>query len=232
MPPVEWTEPPTVATLAPSFGSGQGWNEVRAWLIACLSLALGGPAAGVEVGAAAPDFSLPALRKADGRPVSLADHRGKVVLVDFWSAWCAPCRETMPALAALRERLPRDAFEVIGVNVDPELDAPRRVLARFEPPYPNASDPTADSATMYGVGTLPASFLVDGDGVVRHVARDHAAGDGAGVVAAIAVIESKISALVEPLRHLQRDQTGAATEEATRAATRTPTRMARREGQP
>ena len=175
-------------------------KPVRRWPFVCLSLALCRAATGVEVGEAAPAFSLPALRAAESGAVSLAEHRGKVVLVDFWSAWCAPCRETMPKLTALRERFPRDAFEVIGVNVDPDTDAASRVLARFDVSYPNASDPAADSATMYGVEALPASFLVDGDGVVRHAARatasDGTGGPGGTAAKMIDVIESKVWALI------------------------------------
>ena len=147
-------------------------------------------AATLAPGAVAPAFALPSLVAPDQR-VTLAEHRGKVLYIDFWSAWCAPCREALPALAALREQYPRDRFEVIGINVDPTPEAARRALSSLGANYPMASDTGAESATMYGVEALPAAFLVGADGIVRHVQRGPVAKDING-------IKVRLAALVEP----------------------------------
>ena len=146
-------------------------------------------AAALEPGAAAPEFSLPSVLAADGR-VALGDHAGKVLYVNFWSAWCAPCREALPSLVALREAYPRERFEVIGINVDPLPDAARRVLGRAGARFPNASDADAESATMYGVEAVPAAFVVGADGIVRDVRRGPLGGD-------ITALEMRLGALIE-----------------------------------
>lgn len=157
---------------------------------AVVAVAAAESATALTPGDAAPEFSLPALDGL-GERVSLASQRGKVLYVDFWSAWCAPCRETMPALAALRSRYPRERFEVLGVNVDPNPAAGRRLLRALRLSYPNASDAAAESATMYGVEALPAAFIVDANGIVRHVERGAAVKD-------IFAIEARLAALIEP----------------------------------
>ncbi len=122
------------------------------------------------VGQPAPEISLPSIRS-DDESIRLSDHRGKVVLLDFWSSWCAPCRRAMPHLDALREEFPRNDFEVIAVNVDPVIADGRRFLEQVSVSYPVAADTAAVTAERYGVATLPVSFLIDRAGVVRHVFR-------------------------------------------------------------
>ncbi|MES2606022.1 MAG: TlpA disulfide reductase family protein, partial [Pseudomonadota bacterium] len=75
----------------------------------------------LEVGSEAPVFALPGLRTEDGTtPVALTSYRGKVVYVDFWASWCAPCVVSTPLLNELRNRLVKEgkAFEIVAVNVD------------------------------------------------------------------------------------------------------------------
>jgi thiol-disulfide isomerase/thioredoxin len=66
----------------------------------------------------------------DGKPVTLADWRGKTVLFNLWATWCVPCRKEMPALDALQKQLGGEDFEVVAVNIDTRnLDKPRAWLA-------------------------------------------------------------------------------------------------------
>jgi peroxiredoxin len=123
-----------------------------------------------EVGKPAPQFSLPALHS-ESSSVELADYRGKVVYLDFWSAWCAPCRRAMPQLDALRRELPRADFEVLGINVDAETADGRAVLDKLGVSYPVAADAGGAAAARFGVEAVPAVFVIDRSGVVRHVAR-------------------------------------------------------------
>ncbi len=126
------------------------------------------------VGESAPALALPSLRS-DASAINLADHRGKVLYLDFWSAWCAPCRRAMPDLDAVRRDFSRNDFEVIGINVDGAAEDGRRVLDELDIGYPVAADVDLRAAKRYGVETLPVSFIIDRGGVVRRVLRGKAA---------------------------------------------------------
>ena len=85
------------------------------------------------------DFSLPALRSGDA-PIRLAEYRNKIVYLDVWASWCAPCLRAMPELEALREKFRGQPFEVVGVSVDHDPAAARAMLERVGVHYPNAFD--------------------------------------------------------------------------------------------
>ena len=125
------------------------------------------------VGEPAPELVLPSLRQGND-PVRLSDYRGKVVYLDFWSSWCAPCRRAMPQLDALRQEYSRKDFEVVGVNVDTIAADARRFLERVPVSYPIAADPAGHTARRFGVDTLPALVVIDGRGVIRDVLRGSA----------------------------------------------------------
>lgn len=104
---------------------------MRSVLGIALLLALAGAAAAADLKlwTGGPPPAL-ALKDLEGRQHQLADYRGKVVLINFWATWCAPCREEMPALDALQKELGGEKFEVIAVNVDTGDDVkPKKFLA-------------------------------------------------------------------------------------------------------
>src|SRR5262245_59711224 len=68
-----------------------------------------------KIGQKAPDFTLPDL---DGKPVSLSHYQGKVVVLDFWATWCAPCREELPIFQDLHEQYGSKGFEIVGISMD------------------------------------------------------------------------------------------------------------------
>ncbi|HTZ56511.1 MAG TPA: TlpA disulfide reductase family protein [Acidobacteriaceae bacterium] len=114
----------------------------------------------------APDFSL---RTIEGKKVSLADYRGKAVLINFWATWCAPCKIEMPWLVALRTQYAPQGFEILGVNAD-EPGIPRSKLIKFGQEegltYPLLVGDDAMSRKYGGVEFLPTSFFVGRDGKV------------------------------------------------------------------
>jgi peroxiredoxin len=112
----------------------------------------------------APDVTL---RTANGDTVRLADLKGRVVLVDFWASWCAPCKTSFPALDALFREYRERGVEVLAVNVDEQRHNADAFLA--ERPYALTVlfDPSGASAEAFGVEGMPSSFIVDREGAIR-----------------------------------------------------------------
>jgi peroxiredoxin len=110
---------------------------------------------------AMPAFSLPAL---GGGEWSLADQRGKVLLVNFWATWCPPCRRETPELVELHKQYAGRGFSVVGISLDerPEQVVPAFV-EKYRMPYPVLT-PTADFDLASRIESLPTSFLVDREG--------------------------------------------------------------------
>jgi peroxiredoxin len=123
----------------------------------------------------AEDFTLPT---PDGRQFRLSEHRGRVVLINFWATWCPPCREEMPSMERLYARQRDRRFTLVAVSLDgnPALVAPYFQQSRLS--FPVVLDPRMDLANSYGVRALPASFLVDPQGTLVAMALGPRAWDG------------------------------------------------------
>jgi len=161
-------------------------GAVRALVASIAAAGLVHSAGALEQGDAAPGFSAPGL---SGGTVSLAEHRGKVVMVDFWASWCGPCAQSLPALDALRKEFPATDFQVIAVNVDAESAKAEAFLGRRPVGYPSALDPEGLIPTRFGLQTMPTSYLIDRNGFVRHIHEGFRPKD-------IAVLRKQIQALV------------------------------------
>ena len=113
----------------------------------------------------APGFSLQTL---DGKTVSLADFRGKVVMVHFWATWCPPCVEEMPTLEQLARSIRAKDFQILAVSVD---EGGAAAVAAFMQKHglsvPVLLDPTRSIATLYGTFKFPETYVIDRQGVVR-----------------------------------------------------------------
>jgi thiol-disulfide isomerase/thioredoxin len=108
----------------------------------------------------------------DGKgQLSLESERGKVVYLDFWASWCKPCALSLPALDAFRKEFPAKDFAVFAINVDRDPAAARAFLSRRPVGYPSLFDPEGKLPTLFGVETMPTSFLIDRKGVIRRVHR-------------------------------------------------------------
>ena len=133
-------------------------------LLIVLSGLLGMAARPPLVGSPAPELTFKDLQ---GRDVKLSDLRGKVVLVNFWATWCKPCKEEMPAMQASYDKLRDKGFVVLAVN---ELEDTARVAEHIRThghTFEVVMDHNNQVANMYGVVGLPASFLIDPQGIVR-----------------------------------------------------------------
>ena len=112
-----------------------------------------------------PGFSL---KDAHGKVHYLADYRGKVVLVNFWATWCEPCKDEMPSIVKLRERLAGQPFEVLVINFGESSSRVGEFLAREKLALTALLDPNKDAAKAWRVRVLPGSFLVGRDGRARY----------------------------------------------------------------
>lgn len=123
--------------------------------------------AGVRAGQVAPDFELPDLR--DGKKARLSQHRGKVVILDFWASWCAPCRKEMPELEKLYRDFAGRGLRVVAVNIDEDTAAARRFLDDVKVSFAVLHDGEQKVATQYDLPTMPTSFVLGADGKVHAV---------------------------------------------------------------
>ena len=89
--------------------------------------------------------------------------------LDFWASWCAPCAKALPALEKLRKEFPAEEFQVVAVNLDRDVSVAKTFLKRRPVGYPSAHDPEGALPDRFGVETMPTSFLIDRDGIVRYV---------------------------------------------------------------
>jgi thiol-disulfide isomerase/thioredoxin len=103
-----------------------------------------------------------------GASHDLKAQRGKVVLVNFWATWCEPCREEMPSIQRLRERLAGKPFAVFMVNVDEPDARVRRFIAESRLDLPVLLDRNKRATRAWSVKVLPATFLIGPDGRVRY----------------------------------------------------------------
>lgn len=141
---------------------------ILAMMVAACSGSGAGEPQGVNEGNRARDFTLEAL---DGNTVSLEDHRGSVVLVNFWATWCAPCRAEIPDIQAIYDERQGDGFVVLGVNVEETREQVEPFVNEFNISYPVLLDESGRLLKMYRAMGLPMSVIVDQEGVIhaRHI---------------------------------------------------------------
>ncbi|MGK2907489.1 MAG: TlpA disulfide reductase family protein [Desulfuromonadales bacterium] len=122
------------------------------------------PGKAVYIGDTAPDFRL---EDAAGNQVSLADLRGKVVLVNFWATWCPPCREEMPSMEKLFAAMSGEDFVMLAVNTEANgRDIVPAFLQKTPFSFPILYDDQGVVQQLYGVYRLPESFIIRKDGVI------------------------------------------------------------------
>ena len=115
-----------------------------------------------------PDDARPA-----GRTFSPEDFRGKILVIDFWASWCAPCRRSIPELSRLAKEY-GEAVAVVGVNREPrDVDAAKEAFAGLKFGFPSAIDQRGGTRSGFGerigIQSLPTSLVVDREGIVRHI---------------------------------------------------------------
>ena len=97
------------------------------------------------------------------------DLSGKVVLVNFWATWCAPCKKELPLLDALHQRIVDDGALVLAINVDTRSRIAEATAKHLDFTAPVLYDPTGTVARPFAPEAMPTTYLLDGDGVVHKV---------------------------------------------------------------
>jgi peroxiredoxin len=113
---------------------------------------------------AAPQFTLTDI---GGRPVSLSNYRGKVVILDFWAPWCPPCRREIPDFIVLQNQYASQGLQVIGIG----LDQPNNVASFVQQQginYPVVVGDDAISSLYGGVSGIPTTFIIDKQGNIKN----------------------------------------------------------------
>jgi thiol-disulfide isomerase/thioredoxin len=133
------------------------------------------------------DRPTPALatKALDGRNVDLKDLHGRVVLVNFWATWCGPCKDELPSLVKLKEKLAGRPFELVAVNDGEAPEKISRYLERAKLKLPVWLGPEDSISTGWNVRGLPMTFIIDAQGRVRYWAygeRDWSEGESLKVI--------------------------------------------------
>ena len=115
-------------------------------------------------GLPAPNFTFPDL---DGKMVSLADFRGKAVLLNIWATWCAPCVAEMPSMQKLYQELKDEGFEILAVSVDESgAEAVKPFMEKHKLGFPVLLDTKGDIKALYQATGIPESFIIDKNGMI------------------------------------------------------------------
>lgn len=138
---------------------------LSSWLASANARELSGPA---------PDFTLVTR---EGETVQLADLKGKVVMINFWASWCAPCRQEMPFLDEMYKDFKRAGFVLLGVNLDQNSAAAEKFLADVPVTFPVLMDPKGDVAKLYNNRAMPSSFFVDREGQLAYLHMGYRPGE-------------------------------------------------------
>jgi peroxiredoxin len=120
----------------------------------------GGPA--VE-GQMAPTFSF---NDRSGRRLSLAEFRGKVVLLNFWATWCPPCRDEMPSMESLQRKMDKNEFAILALSVDDSWDQVNQFMNQSGFDLQVYADFGKKISSLYGTFKYPETYVLDRKGIV------------------------------------------------------------------
>lgn len=131
------------------------------------TLLIGAAASLCQATDVAPDFTL---KSTQGSNLRLSEHRGEVILLNFWASYCGPCRQEMPQLDALQKRYNKLGFTVIGVNVEGSSDLANKVLKDIPVTFPILLDDANHTVSAsYKQQAMPMTVLIDRDGNMRYL---------------------------------------------------------------
>jgi peroxiredoxin len=144
-------------------------------MVALLGLVVS-PVQSSEVSGPAPDFTL---KSNQGKNLKLSEHRGDVVLLNFWASWCGPCRQEMPELEKLQARYQDYGFTILGVNVEEDSSKADKVLRKTPVSFPILYDTSNKVSKAFDVRAMPSTVMIDRDGNMRYLHKGYVPGDEA-----------------------------------------------------
>jgi len=136
------------------------------WLGACLTLCA---RAALKEGDPFPALDPTELRTIAG--AAFPETKGKVILVDFWASWCAPCKASFPMLSRFQQEFGPRGFVVVGIGIDEKVAAAETFVRKLAPTFPTLHDHSQRLVKKVEVPTMPTSFLVGRDGKVKFIHR-------------------------------------------------------------
>jgi len=116
-----------------------------------------------HIGSNAPDFTV----QDSDRKITLSELRGKVVVLNFWATWCAPCVEELPSLVNLQQRMRNKGITVLAVSVDQDESLYRRFVQDHNVNLLTVRDANQKSNNLYGTFKFPETYIIDRNGVMR-----------------------------------------------------------------
>lgn len=176
--------------------------QMKRWLGVCamgLLLASGAQAAGFETRAATPAPELKAQDRA-GATKTLADYRGKVVVLNFWASWCPPCLREMPSMERLRLKMAGRPLAIVALDSAETTDEVNGFLSKMKLGFPILLDPDGSNTKRWKVFALPTTFLLDAEGHVRYVLNGPTEWDEGEALAVIESMLAEMAASVKPGR--------------------------------
>lgn len=138
--------------------------QIRYFLIILFLATFSGFAGQVFASETAPTFSI----KSSTGDLQLEDLRGKVVYVDFWASWCAPCRKSFPWLNEMQKKYKNKGLTIVGINVDKERQLADSFLKKNPVNFPVVYDPAGKLASKYKLVGMPSAYLVDKQGKIQY----------------------------------------------------------------
>lgn len=145
--------------------------SMKAWLMGAVAALLVAGAAHAARFEARPATPAPELKAQDltGTMRTLADYRGKVVLLNFWASWCPPCLHEMPSMERLRVNMAGRPLAIVALDSGETRAEVEAFLAKMRLGFPILLDPDGSNTKRWKVFALPTSFLLDASGRVRYV---------------------------------------------------------------
>lgn len=149
-------------------------GTLKTWLAAAAIVTLvAAPLSAAMKQSAAPDFTL---KSVDGENLKLSEHRGEVVLINFWASWCGPCRQEMPILSELHDKYKSLGFTVLGVNVEEDPGKAMKLLEEQPVSFPVLLDSNSVVSKQYDVVAMPSTVIVDRNGNMRYLHKGYKPG--------------------------------------------------------
>jgi cytochrome c biogenesis protein CcmG/thiol:disulfide interchange protein DsbE len=141
-------------------------SPARFWLVLMAVLFLVIAATSGWAASSAPDFTLKAVQ--DGKEYSLSQFKGKVVLINFFTFFCGPCRQEMPHLSQMGQELKGQGFQTLGIGLSSSPEQLKQIVTQLDLAYPVLQGNEGVSKAYGGVELVPLTFIIDRQGNIAH----------------------------------------------------------------